>query len=164
MTQSNILMLLTSNNSNAFVEIFHISSSTWSNSIDGSDGVDTLLANQFITILYFGEMFGALISFLFVDHFGRKVTLITSLLFCFLMICWAIFADSFQHLYTSRFLIGVSLGFIMTISPIYIAEVRWSLRLFTLSPCLWLFCSFCSCFVLRYQPRIKEDNVLALFL
>eukprot|EP01040_Poterioochromonas_malhamensis_P004038 gene4038-4322_t len=33
------------------------------------------------------------------------------------------FTDSFHHLYTSRFFIGISLGFMMTISPIYIAEV-----------------------------------------
>ena len=121
MTQSNILLLLSNINRHTNTASV-ISSSSSGNSTVITD--EMILTSQFIIILYFGEMFGAIISFPFIDNFGRKYTLIFALLFCFMMLIWTMFTDSFHHLYTSRFFIGISLGFMMTISPIYIAEVR----------------------------------------
>jgi MFS family permease len=93
--------------------------SIYSNAKD-NESMETM---KYISILYFGEMFGAVISFPFIDNFGRKYTLIASLIFCIFMILWTMLTSLVNHLFTSRFFMGMALGFMMTIAPIYIAEV-----------------------------------------
>jgi MFS family permease len=120
MTQSNILLLLANVNHHNDT---HATSKSQEELYGNKDTNETSLTSQYITILYIGALFGAIISFPFVDNLGRKLTLIAALTFCMLMIFWTLITISKHNLYYSRFFIGISLGFVMTISPMYIAEV-----------------------------------------
>jgi hypothetical protein len=114
MTQSNILLLLCND--------YHRNNSK---DLSGDNHQnETTLTSEYITILYIGALVGAFFSFPFVDNFGRKKTLIAALVFCLFMIFWTLITISSHNLYYSRFFMGISLGFMMTIAPLYIAEVR----------------------------------------
>jgi MFS family permease len=114
MTQSNILLLLSNDN--------HRNNSKDLSGYNHQN--ETTLTSEYITILYIGALVGAFFSFPFVDNFGRKKTLIAALVCCFFMIFWTLITISDHNLYYSRFFMGISLGFMMTIAPLYIAEVR----------------------------------------
>jgi len=88
---------------------------------------------HFWSLLYGGEILGAMISFPFVDNFGRKLTYIGSSIGCLFCLTWMIFATSLVNVFSLRFGIGVCLGILLVSAPIYIAEVRCSTAKFYLA-------------------------------
>ena len=79
---------------------------------------------KFIVLFYFGEICGALVSYLLSDNFGRKSTLYYVSILGFLLILWTSFVvNSIDDMLTSRFFIGCLMGLLMAVSPVYTAEV-----------------------------------------
>ncbi|KAF5305812.1 hypothetical protein FQR65_LT07551 [Abscondita terminalis] len=75
------------------------------------------------SILLIGGIFGAILSALTLDVFGRKSMLIvTSLPLCVTWLMIA-FARSVWELYIARFLAGISDGIIFSCLPLYLAEI-----------------------------------------
>eukprot|EP01038_Epipyxis_sp_PR26KG_P015490 gene15490-20905_t len=80
-------------------------------------------SSKYQSIFYFGEMFGALISFFLSDMIGRKSTLIYTSSVCLILLFWTSVTTSSANLLTIRFGLGVTVGCMMAIAPVFTAEV-----------------------------------------
>ncbi|XP_065084222.1 facilitated trehalose transporter Tret1-like [Ochlerotatus camptorhynchus] len=76
-----------------------------------------------VSILSIGGCFGAIIMSPLVDHFGRKFTLIISMIP--LVIGWImiVFATNVPTIYVARFLHGLAYGTTYGVAPIYLGEI-----------------------------------------
>jgi MFS family permease len=84
---------------------------------------DNTFVSHFMAIFYTGEMFGAAISFVFSDMFGRNRTLIYFALLSVLMLLWCAATASSGNLLSARFGLGCSMGVMLATAPVYVAEV-----------------------------------------
>ena len=79
---------------------------------------------KFAILYYLGEMMGSLVSYVVSDYFGRKSALILVGSLGLMVICWAAFmVDSADDALTARFFLGVVIGLLVAIAPVYAAEV-----------------------------------------
>ncbi|XP_058821008.1 facilitated trehalose transporter Tret1-like [Topomyia yanbarensis] len=76
-----------------------------------------------VAIQAIGAVFGPVIAALTVDHIGRKLTLLGTVLP--VIIGWILIGvgDRVEYLYVARFLFGVSYGTVYSVSPIYLGEI-----------------------------------------
>jgi MFS family permease len=81
------------------------------------------VSNRFITLFFAGEILGAMLSYLFSDTFGRKATLIYFSAICIFAIIWSILTTSGADFLTSRFIMGLSLGVLLSTAPVYTSEI-----------------------------------------
>ncbi len=86
-------------------------------------GYDNTFISHFMAIFYTGEMFGAAISFVFSDMFGRNTTLIYFALLSVLMLLWCAATTSSANLLSARFCLGCCMGVMLATAPVYVAEV-----------------------------------------
>ncbi|XP_058828581.1 facilitated trehalose transporter Tret1-like [Topomyia yanbarensis] len=79
-----------------------------------------------VSILSIGSLFGPIITSLCVDRYGRKLTLLLSVIP--LTIGWVMitFAEHVSTIYAARFLHGISHGTVYSVAPIYLGEISSS--------------------------------------
>jgi MFS family permease len=85
---------------------------------------DDKYVEKFISIFYAGEMLGALLSFVFLENFGRRNSLLYSSLACSVVVLWSAMTSSAANLLSARLFTGMLLGVALATAPIYIAEVH----------------------------------------
>ncbi|XP_058461854.1 facilitated trehalose transporter Tret1-like [Malaya genurostris] len=76
-----------------------------------------------VSILSIGSLFGPIITSLFVDRYGRKLTLLLSVIP--LAVGWVMIAlaEHVSIIYVARFLHGISYGSAYSVAPIYLGEI-----------------------------------------
>jgi MFS family permease len=87
------------------------------------DGYDADFMQRFYVLYYFGEFIGSLFSFFLCDGIGRKKTLLYGSVVCLFTILWSWMSLTAANQLTARFVVGLSLGVLISTAPIYIAEV-----------------------------------------
>jgi MFS family permease len=75
---------------------------------------------HFSSVLYWGEVIGALVSFPIIDTFGRKKTYLFASLVCALTFICQMLTSYLPNILTLRF---ITFGVIAVVAPIYVAEV-----------------------------------------
>lgn len=78
---------------------------------------------HFLSVLYLGEMIGALLSYPFSDAFGRKPVMLVSAMSGVVMLLWYGSSTVTPNLYTAKFFLGISLGSLVCTATVFIAEV-----------------------------------------
>jgi SP family facilitated glucose transporter-like MFS transporter 8 len=70
-----------------------------------------------------GSVIGPILVGLLADRIGRKWTLLLTA--CPALISWImiIFADTVVTIYVARFILGISVGMIYAVSPMYVGEI-----------------------------------------
>lgn len=96
--------------------------------INATSTID-LFSKHLLLVTLAGELFGAMSSFLFSDSFGRKTTLFYSTVGCIFALLLELFAGGHARLLTARFLLGWSLGTMLPVGLIYIAEVTTCIQI-----------------------------------
>ena len=79
--------------------------------------------SNFMLVLFVGSIAGALSSYLLSDNFGRQKTMTFSALCC----CASLFSNAVSYdmvtFLLSRFMVGFSLGLILSVAPLYVSEI-----------------------------------------
>ena len=92
-----------------------------------SNGYDDYF-QKFVAVYYLGEATGALCSFLFMDEFGRRNTLIAANLACVFNVSWCFMTIVPTHLLYFRLFLGICVGTMINSASIYLAEVILLIR------------------------------------
>jgi MFS family permease len=91
--------------------------------IDGQPVLPASWTSGFSSISSVGQFFGGLLCSLLSDRLGRRASLFIGLLF----VCGGIFGEVFSHtrpaFLIGKLILGVGLGFYLTIAPLYTSEL-----------------------------------------
>lgn len=94
---------------------------------------------HFISVLYLGELLGALLSYPFSDAFGRKTAMLVSVLSGAVTLVWYGSSTVTPNLYSAKFFLGICLGSLVCTATVFIAEVyRYDFLYFRKYSCYFL--------------------------
>jgi sugar porter (SP) family MFS transporter len=84
--------------------------------------LNALQLSQIAGVVFFGALISKLISGFLMDFFGRRNTISLGAFLFAISIVLMILSESYTTLMLSRLFQGISVGFLLTVAPIYIAE------------------------------------------